>query len=1239
MLSIPNLNDSNKAHGGNLLRSRVSEQSIELSILTEDENALITPSNKKYWKPLTQKAYFLVPTILASGALIAVLQIYLARSNAHSGILFASKINDLPLSQKFPYLYLPTIVSLILSFAWAWLDLDVRRLQPFIELSKEQGACGDDSLLLHYPFDFVAFVPFTAARRRHWPVFTASLAVVIIFWGLTPLQSTIFATRTIEKNMSVATARSTSYLSLQEQKYNLTAEYTQSVYNIAWLNETLPPFMSQQGMLAPFGLLDNFNKSESAETWTAPTKFYSVDLNCESPTYGIKDTSKSLLLSSNGCKYSRQNMVLPTEIKDNEYYSLYVGYWYEESMDSYLLGNCPEQANQTFLIRWSRGQERQAGLDPIVTVTVPKEGTTLWCTSSYYQQDVSATVSAPNMKVLEVVPTGPKLALPADFFNITEFEWGMSQGSDANGNRGTFPSVGIPSGGWPSPYDRLCAKFPDLVWDMYAYLPNMATFALGTYQRPMAEYLNAETLKDSYQAAYRLLFARRLADVLHPDLDGNTAVLGNRRYTTQTIIMVPAFVYVVESMVAVTAAATSVILLLSLWTKAKLMSEPANIASMMALFGSDSCTVQRMSEDDCATSTDLEAKYKNMRFALSRLRSDQCPTICYNGHHDSDSDTFLSVQKPTTSKLILPMELSWAFGIGFLGLQIGLAITLLYLFSRIRTEHGLPLPSTSIFVNQLLENYLPMVLGAFFEPIFTMITRTLCMLQPYEQLRRGQARPERSIMLDYASLPPQAVVFRALKNKHIALAMVSLMTLLSNVLSITFSGLFTESMVLIPQYANFTAGYQFPLNGFSLGNESISRNRPSYDSYYVAASNLTSDTPLPSWTDGQFFYLPFEAYMPSSANITQYKVATPAVKAALHCFPMEQETDDRSLKWSTLDEKTTCDFSLVPNFPNVQNNTPHAIEYVNFTWPVYGKGPKGQATTKCDLSVMAGWGRTSKLTKDGPLNASWIGCIPKLQVELREVTVDMEGRVLSSSPLNSTTSDGEQLFEPNATSLIQSVHKVLDPYNAVAMFYTTNPSWHNDSYPSDFVNYLIAQTTNRSTFLDPMEAPPSFEQAAPLLDMLYSKLFAIILASNVDKVLHPSGETKITTGLSMRLETRIFVQEEMLLVAVAILALFVLVTIVLYIRRPWRILPRLPTTLASQMAFFAASHAMKDLAETSGMSERQRNSYVKGLRQRYGFGKFVGTDGMTHIGVEREPLVQVLTKQDLRIMRKNVLIE
>jgi hypothetical protein len=500
----------------------------------------------------------------------------------------------------------------------------------------------------------------------------------VIYWGLTPLQSSIFATRTIEKNIPVATARSTSYLSLQEQKISLTAEYVQSVYNIAWLNETLPPFMSQEGMLAPFGLLEPIDKTESAETWTASTRFYSVDLDCE--------RYKAQLSSSNGCRYSSQDMALPSKIKDDEYYSLYVGYWYEESMDSYLLGHCPSHANQTFLVRWSRGQHRPAGLDPDAIGTVPKEETTLWCTSSYYQQDVNATVSSPDMKVLEVVPTGPKMALPADLFNVTDFEWGLSQGSDKNGNRGTYPNVGIPTGGWPSPYDRLCAEFPKLVWDNnYAYLANMATFALGTYQRPVADYLDAETLKESYQAAYRLLFARRLADVLHPDLDTGTTMLGDRRYTTQTVIMVPAFVYAVESMLAFTATVALLVLLSILWTRINLTSEPASVASLMALTGGDSCLVIRMSEDDCATSKDLQTSYKDARFALLSSQLDRGPIICCD---DQLSSILTSSLESKTSKLALPMELSWAFGLSFLCLQTGLVVALLYIYFRIQTDNG-----------------------------------------------------------------------------------------------------------------------------------------------------------------------------------------------------------------------------------------------------------------------------------------------------------------------------------------------------------------------------------------------------------------------------------------------------------------------------------------------------------------------------------------------------------------------
>ncbi|KAL1302884.1 hypothetical protein AAFC00_003211 [Neodothiora populina] len=304
----------------------------------------VLPRLRQYrsWKPLTQEPYFLLPVCLASIGVVLSLQILLLRSQRDNGIIFASDINSLPAGQTFCYLYLPTIVSLTLGFTWTWIDLDIRRLQPFWQLSRLEGASGKDSILLEYPVDFVAFIPFKALRKRHWPVFFASLAVVLITWGLTPLQSAIFATETVIRNSTHAAAVSKEFLSLADQGSLLTSSYTQSCYSIAWQNETLPPFMSRDAMLAPFGFTETPPVIEKSETWTAHTRMYSVDITCHYAHF-----VDGWWVSNNGCRYMT---VTPPTVRPGQYESTYVGYWYEESMDEYLSQYCGQQNNGTFLL-------------------------------------------------------------------------------------------------------------------------------------------------------------------------------------------------------------------------------------------------------------------------------------------------------------------------------------------------------------------------------------------------------------------------------------------------------------------------------------------------------------------------------------------------------------------------------------------------------------------------------------------------------------------------------------------------------------------------------------------------------------------------------------------------------------------------------------------------------------------------------------------------------------------------
>lgn len=118
------------------------------------------------WKPSAFHPIPLIFATLVSWALIAVLQLLLVKSQKDGGIVLATNIEDIPFRTSFLYLYLPTVIALVLSIFWSWIDLQVKRLEPYYQLSKTEGAWGKDSLLLSYPFDFLPFVPFGAFKNR-----------------------------------------------------------------------------------------------------------------------------------------------------------------------------------------------------------------------------------------------------------------------------------------------------------------------------------------------------------------------------------------------------------------------------------------------------------------------------------------------------------------------------------------------------------------------------------------------------------------------------------------------------------------------------------------------------------------------------------------------------------------------------------------------------------------------------------------------------------------------------------------------------------------------------------------------------------------------------------------------------------------------------------------------------------------------------------------------------------------
>jgi len=95
----------------------------------------------------------------------------------------------------------------------------------------------------------------------------------------------------------------------------------------------------------------------------------------------------------------------------------------------------------------------------------------------------------------------------------------------------------------------------------------------------------------------------------------------------------------------------------------------------------------------------------------------------------------------------------------------------------------------------------------------------------------------------------------------------------------------------------------------------------------------------------------------------------------------------------------------------------------------------------------------------------------------------------------------------------------------------------------------------------------------------------------------------------------------MFYIAVVILGFQLIAGAIIFAWMPRRFLPRFPYNLASEISFFYASRALSDVAGTANMSSAMRSRHLKGLGWTYGYGKFMGSDRKSHVGIERMNLI------------------
>jgi len=275
-------------------------------------------------------------------------------------------------------------------------------------------------------------------------------------------------------------------------------------------------------------------------------------------------------------------------------------------------------------------------------------------------------------------------------------------------------------------------------------------------------------------------------------------------------------------------------------------------------------------------------------------------------------------------------------------------------------------------------------------------------------------------------------------------------------------------------------------------------------------------------------------------------------------------------------------------------------------------------------------------TKDMTL----IACHPVLSVRETRVQVNGTGEVLSSKIMGLAKGSLEEYFGPDLGRFARQLNFLFLGANRQVtggsggrapsdVTFVYNGSWYNDTFPSDYISFFASQLSNNTNLFNPSAPAPSFNESSVALGMAYNRVFATLLGRNPTLLQKraPGDAGATVEGTIYTTKNRIVVSWVPFLITVTILGCYIVATLLLYIRRPGRFLPRLPTTIASVVAMVAASHALDDLRGTSYMNRKERKQFVEGLGHSYGYGPHVGTDERAHIGIERVPYLRTWDRQ------------
>jgi hypothetical protein len=542
---------------------------------------------------------------------------------------------------------------------------------PCAESKSHLFNLGTDLESIFFLFEFILLTP----PSRHWAVSLAGTVMLLVFWVITPLQSSIFNPGTVTRSLPTDIATSAALRPISSQQTELDANFMNLGYSISWLGQPFPPFTSEEVALLPFQPISSTPYSSTTETWSTISDIYSTDLDCN-PAYVEYKPDGYTFSNGRGCLVPDITLEVI-----NEYLVLYIGYYSNAVLDWYLQGpNCTQEHSNNFLALFT-SKSSALGDGSYANLTA------IFCQPRYQINEAYVTVNALNGTIAsnDQVLSQPTSASMGDIFNTSHFEYLLGVGLQPDTQRADYPNTII-----LDQTPQLLAR--NISWPSN----NLVGFAVALNEFPAPDLADPNLLRQSFARAHKLLFSAAIS-TLTTTLNTNTfenTRPGIRKDTSTAIIMVRKISIVVEA-----ALALIIILTFSLWYISQrrpscLDRDPASIMDVMSMVGNDAI-LGDLHYDEFLTSTTLSQSLMHTTFAIEFLNSDGKSDLRLKSKSSAAGSVIRVTSAPQTAKRnsrsftpIQPLEFRSSFGSGFVGVIILAAGIILFLQIRSTTLNG-----------------------------------------------------------------------------------------------------------------------------------------------------------------------------------------------------------------------------------------------------------------------------------------------------------------------------------------------------------------------------------------------------------------------------------------------------------------------------------------------------------------------------------------------------------------------